>query len=464
MSAPVGLKYTLKTIFFSKSGLLGTAILIGMLLLSAAAITSVPYDVVKTWNNPEAWQDNPRHAAPEWVTLFTGGNPPRTMVIGPRDFFKVSFFVELASLKFIRLEGNFNYQYDDFPSEWAIILDTVFHDSRPLATIHLVRPDGERVLIFRSVLESNRTRLDVTNRAVRSNVLEWLRGLGVEEPKFVLPEVALFAARSPAMWDPRRATPLQGKYGIEVELVSTGRDDDANASAILFGKVHGLAGTDANRRDLFVGLVWGAPIALAFGLSAAVLISFIQAILGSLSAWYGGKVDEVVQRATDIYLILPFLPILITISIVYRIDIWTLIFVVVALSLLGGITKASRSITLQVMQEQYIEAAISYGASRLRILFLYILPRLLPYIVANIVLAVPSFIFLEAALSILGLGDPIVPTWGKIISDAQEGGAALHGYWWWVLLPSTLILLTASSFAFIGYALDRVVNPRLRER
>ena len=88
----------------------------------------------------------------------------------------------------------------------------------------------------------------------------------------------------------------------------------------------------------------------------------------------------------------------------------------------------------------------------------------MPYIVANIVLSVPAYVFLEAALSVLGLGDPKVPTWGKIISDAFTGDAPLHGYWWWILLPAFLIILTASAFALIGYSLDKFVNPRLREQ
>jgi peptide/nickel transport system permease protein len=228
--------------------------------------------------------------------------------------------------------------------------------------------------------------------------------------------------------------------------------------------VYGFAGTDSNRRDLFIGLVWGAPVALAFGLSAAIVTSVIQSLLGAISAWYGGFVDEVIQRVTETYMIMPFLPFLIMISIIYRVDIWFLVVIIVALSLFGGVTKTARSVTFQIINEQYIEAAESYGASKRRILFLYIMPRLLPYIVANIVLAVPAYVFLEAALSVLGLGDQMIPTWGKLISDAYAGGAAVHGYWWWILLPAILIMITASAFALIGYALDKVVNPRLRER
>ncbi len=75
-----------------------------------------------------------------------------------------------------------------------------------------------------------------------------------------------------------------------------------------------------------------------------------------------------------------------------------------------------------------------------------------------------GFIHDSAGFECDGLGDPSVPTWGKMISDAYTGGAAVHGYWWWILLPAFLIMITASAFAFIGYALDKVVNPRLRER
>ena len=275
------------------------------------------------------------------------------------------------------------------------------------------------------------------------------------------PEIILFMDNNSSNNNP---TPVNGIYTLKIAATSLNRMDDVDAALIIYGRVFGLAGTDDKRRDLFVGLVWGAPIALSFGLIAALATSFLQTFIGSLSAWYGGLVDEVIQRITDVYMILPFLPILITISIVYRIDIWMLLLVVVGLSIFGGSTKTARSMTLQIMTEQYIEAAISYGASRKRILLLYILPRLLPYTLANIVLSVPSYVFLEAALSVLGLGDPMMPTWGKIISDAYSGGAVEHGLWWWILLPSALIILTAISFAFIGLALDKVVNPRLRER
>ncbi|MEM0208243.1 MAG: hypothetical protein QW360_01475, partial [Thermofilum sp.] len=84
-------------------------------------------------------------------------------------------------------------------------------------------------------------------------------------------------------------------------------------------------------------------------------------------------------------------------------------------------------------------------------------------IVPGLISAVPGYVFLEAALSFLGLGDPFLPTWGKILNDAQNAGALYRGYYYWVLEPSILLMLTAFAFAFLGFALDRIVNPRLRE-
>jgi len=462
---PSGLRDLSKALLSSKSGVAGLATLVIILGISVFALIYVPFDVVSKWNDPTFWQRNPRIAAPDWVSYMNNRKMPEMIEISQQDFSKYEYFVELASLKYITLEARLNYDYDDFPSELAAIIHANFSETRPLAIIKLIRPDGAEVVLYRNILTNQLSYFYISSDTeIKENVYNFVHGSGVNNPGSVYPEISLFATKDRNMADPRQATLLKGSYRIRIEITASNKEDGADAEFLVYGKVYGLAGTDYNRRDLFIGLVWGAPVALAVGLSAAIATSLIQALLGAFSAWYGGFVDEVVQRVTEVYMILPFLPILITISIVYTINLWMLILIIVVLSIFGGVTKTARSLTLQVMSEQYIESAISYGAGKLRILFLYILPRLLPYIVANIVLSVPAYVFLEAALSVLGLGDPMVPTWGKTISDAYSGGAVMHGYWWWILLPAFLIMVTASAFALIGYALDKVVNPKLRER
>jgi len=465
VSMPGGLRDLLKAISSSKSGIIGVAILLIITGVSVFAIIFVPFDVVSKWNNPIFWLENPRVAAPEWVTFITGKNIPSTIRIPPEKFNKYEYYVEASGLKYITLDARFDFNYDDFPSELTVILYANYSKSRPLVTIKLVRPDTLEATLYKNVIDNPVVYFYIsTDNAIKENVYNFLLILGTNTNRTIYPEKCLFAINNENMGNSNLAQILKGSYRIKIELIATDESDTANAEFISYGQVQGLAGTDYKRHDLFIGLVWGAPVALAFGLSAAIATSIIQSFLGALSAWYGGIVDEIVQRVTEIYMILPFLPFLILISLIYEINLWVLIVIIIALSLFGGVTKTARSVTFQIMSEQYIEAAISYGASKLRILFLYIMPRLLPYIVANIVLAVPAYVFLEAALSVLGLGDPLVPTWGKIISDAYSSGAVIHGWWWWILLPALLIMITAMAFALIGYALDKYANPKLRER
>ncbi|HRQ33162.1 MAG TPA: ABC transporter permease subunit, partial [Anaerolineales bacterium] len=122
-----------------------------------------------------------------------------------------------------------------------------------------------------------------------------------------------------------------------------------------------------------------------------------------------------------------------------------------------------RAIFLQSKEASYIEAARAYGASSGRIIFTYLIPRMIPLLIPSLVSSVPSFVFLEASLAVLGLGDPLLPTWGKVINDASSDGALYRGLYYWVLEPAVLLMFTGLGFAMFGFALDRIFNPRLRD-
>jgi len=179
--------------------------------------------------------------------------------------------------------------------------------------------------------------------------------------------------------------------------------------------------------------------------------------------WFGGLTDEIIQRITEIYMLLPFLPILIMVGVFYSRSIWTMLWVVILISLFGAGIKNFRAIFLQIKEAAYIEAARSYGAGNWRIIYRYLVPRIIPILIPGLVSAIPSYVFLEASLAVLGLGDPILPTWGKVINDAQMQGALYNGYYYWVIQPAVLLMITGLSFAMIGFALDRIFNPKLRE-
>jgi len=119
---------------------------------------------------------------------------------------------------------------------------------------------------------------------------------------------------------------------------------------------------------------------------------------------------------------------------------------------------------LQIKEETYIEAAHAFGASSSRIVFKHMIPILIPYSFASMALYVPRAIVYEASISLLGLGDSTIVTWGQILHDALTGGAVLNGLWWWVIPPGLFIALMGMTFAFIGFAMDKILHPKLRTR
>ncbi|HKZ63842.1 MAG TPA: ABC transporter permease [Thermoplasmata archaeon] len=482
MPAPVvGLRAAVREALRTKAGLFGFGMVGFLLALVIVVPVLAPYDVISSWGESERWSDNPYSAAPDWLDAFSATKAARTKIVewnllqGPTrdrvDRFTYSESNTTELFKIIQLRARWTFAYDGFPQE--IRLQTLYWSTeQPVIAIEWTRPDDENVTIYQASpqrLGPNVETLSLSSMTQPFNVLsavrQWAVGVGADPVPIekVRPHIALFAEKGPGMMDPSRAKVLKGYYSMTITVFNAEPSDKMQARFTSFGTVFGIAGTDHLRRDLFIGLLWGAPVALAFGVAAAVITVMAQVILGALGAFYGGRTDEIIQRGTDFLIILPVLPILILIGQLYQISIvWTLL-IVVMFNILGGTTKVIRTIALQVKEESYVETARSYGASRLRILFRYIMPRTMPYTFALLALSVPGFIFLEASLSFIGLGDPVLPTWGALMGDASRNGALYNGLWWWIAFPALGIVFTTIAFALLGYAFDKVLNPRLRE-
>jgi peptide/nickel transport system permease protein len=185
-------------------------------------------------------------------------------------------------------------------------------------------------------------------------------------------------------------------------------------------------------------------------------------LLAAVGTWLGGKADKTLQWLTQVNLIIPLLPVLIMVGYLYSRSIWTMLGLVIALNILGASMLTNRAMFLQAKESPYIEAAQAYGAGNWRIIFRYLMPRLAPTLLPHLVLIIPSFVFLEATLAVLGLGDPVLPTWGKVLYDGYGQGALYQGMYYWVIEPAVLLMLLGVGFSLIGYSLDRVFNPRLR--
>ena len=160
---------------------------------------------------------------------------------------------------------------------------------------------------------------------------------------------------------------------------------------------------------------------------------------------------------------MPVLPFLIVVSAIYKPSIYTLISIICLLFWTGPY-KPVYSMALQIKEETFVEAARALGSSRLRIIFRHVVPILLPYSFAVMALSIPGVIVYEASVSLLGLGDSSIVTWGQILQAALSQGAVINNLWWWVVPPGLMIALMGMSFAFIGSAMDRILHPKLKTR
>jgi len=430
------------------SAVAGLGIVVGTVLFALTAIIVIPYpEAVRLWRGGEGmWTDTPRFAPPAWTNWFSGANLPTTIRLDSADGDVPKMREDLGGgLTEVHLTYAFDYPFDGFPQELTVFFTPTFEASRPNASLTWHTPDDREIRVGDVTLRSAETfRISQDTRLERR-----LGGLQ--------PEIGLFA--DPA--DPTR--PLKGRYELRVSGLVFEEAADIDAKLVVYGQVHGWAGTDHRRRDLGVALLWGAPVALSFGLLAAVGTLVTTMFIAALGVWFGGWIDALIQRITEVNIILPLLPILIMVGTFYSRSIWVLLLVVIALGIFTAGIKSYRAIFMQIKQSGYIEAAQAYGAGNLRIVTRYMIPRIVPVLVPAFVSAVPTFVFLEASLAVLGLGDPVLPTWGKMINDAQANGALFRGYYYWILQPAALLLLTGFGFALVGFALDRVFNPRLRD-
>ena len=431
------------------SAVVGMTIILGLAVVSVYAVISIPYtEAVRLWRGGEdVWSDSPKNAWPVWYNWVVGARLPETLVLNGGDE-EVSRTTKVLSGEVTQVGVTFvfDYFYDDFPPEMVLFLETQYERKRPAVSLTWLTPDGRRISVGRLTPSGSESYRFAQDAALQRR----LGGVRVEEGLFADPSA-------------ETSIPLKGTYKLLVEALVFEEGSDVEARLVVYGQVHGLAGTDHQRRDLMVALLWGTPIAMAFGLLAAVGTTVTTMAIAAVGVWFGGLLDAAIQRITEINLILPVLPILIMIGTFYSRSIWVILGVVLLLSIFGGSIKNYRAIFLQARSLPYIEAAQAYGAGNLRIVFRYLVPRVLPLVIPNLVILVPGFVFLEASLAVLGLGDPVLPTWGKIIQDANKQGALFSGYYYWILEPAVLLMLAGLAFAMVGFALDRVFNPRLRE-
>lgn len=441
---------TLKEIIEYPAALIGLLIIGLLIVLSIGTVIGLPRsEAISLWRGgDETWQTSPKNAKPVWINWFRANDLPKTIVVSSEDENvqkEVEVVDEEQNMRDIKYTFTFDYPYDDFPKEVSIFFNNTFETKAPYISATWFTPDGREIKIGDFTADAKHVyRFDLDNKLKR-------RVGGLD------PHVGVFAKPDT---EPPQTVP--GEYQLQITGLVFEEDADVEAELVIYGQVHGLGGTDHRRRGLIVALLWGTPIALSFGLLAALGTTITTMIIAAIGVWYGGWLDELIQRITEIRLILPVLPILIMVGTFYSRSIWTMLGVLILLNIFGSSIKTYRAVFLQEKESGYIEAAQAYGAGNIRIIFRYLIPRIIPLMIPQLVVLVPSFVFLEASLAVLGLGDPTLPTWGKVMYDAQDNGALIEGHYYWMLEPAVLLMLTGFAFAMVGFSLDRIFNPKLR--
>lgn len=260
----------------------------------------------------------------------------------------------------------------------------------------------------------------------------------------------------------------KGTYGLKIKFEFTGLTTGAYANLHLgqvgltiWGRLHGLLGTNSSGCDIWTELVYGARISLLVGLLSALIGTSLGVLYGVVSGYLGGFVDEFLMRVVDILLCIPVLPILLVLVRYFSANV-LLIVVLIAIFGWQGLSRVIRSRILSLKEMAFIESARASGASDSYLILHHLIPNVTPIAIPALILAIPGAVLTEASLSFLGFGDPNAATWGRILYGAYQLGGLPA---WWTWLPAGLaITILCLGFVFIGHAVDEIINPRLRRR
>jgi peptide/nickel transport system permease protein len=453
-------KPIVRELFGYPAAIVGLLIIFFLVAGSIYTLVALPYaEIGAEWAALGTCRTyTPRLAMPEWTNLFRKEPLLSTMILNESDENVTKIIQPVSTDKSNTLIAfTFDYQFAQIPEELSLYFTPQHEEKRPFIDITWVKPD-------KSEIKFNGLSVDTEKKI---NLVDYLPDAHTSSQNIAnIPIISkqnesqiskLYSLFS----DPNSENdaPQKGRYVLAINATLFEEGADLDAELVALGQVFGVAGTDYMRRDLLTPLLWGMPFALAFGLLGAVLTTVISMLIAAVGVWFGGWVDTLVQRITDANMILPILAICVLLYAIYGISLWEIMGIIVIMNIFGSPTKSFRAAFLQVKSAPYIEAAQAYGATNKRIILRYMLPRIIPVLVPQLVALIPSFVFLEATLGMFNIKS-VYPTWGKIIYEALKQPAG-WGSPYWILEPMALLLLTGFAFAMVGFALDRILNPKL---
>jgi peptide/nickel transport system permease protein len=221
-----------------------------------------------------------------------------------------------------------------------------------------------------------------------------------------------------------------------------------------------LLGTDVLGRDVLSRIIYGAGVSLSVGFVAVGISTLIGVFLGAVSGYYGGMPDRIIMRFVDIMLCFPSFFLILAVIAFIGPSIWNIMAVIGVTSWMG-VTRLVRAEFLTIRERDFVQAAISQGASDLRIIFLHILPNAMAPILVTATLGVASAVLIESGLSFLGIGvQPPDPSWGNMLTEGKDN---IEIAWWLSMFPGLAILITVMGYNLLGEGIRDALDPRLRQ-
>ena len=391
-----------KDLLKSHAGLAGAVILVLFSLIALYVVVTFPLDYgTRYWSNPKYWEDYPKLVPPVWFNYFVPYKLPQRYI---NDM--VSPTEEVENIK--RYVFIYDFDADKFPT--GIILkymNLTFYRDTPIVSLRVKRPDGREVTLiafdegippprseerppYVRFVENPRTLILAADMQAIRSTTAFAEELGVVCTTSDVREAGLvpyiiFGEPISKSCAAESFRPLKGKYVFEVEVVGDPRDQIGLVSLVVQGAVYGAMGTDYLGRDLAQGLLFGFPVALFIGDVVALRATLVGMALGIISGYVGGKTDEAIQRFADVMNNLPALPLLMLFVFVLGRSLFNIIFVLVLFGW-AGTTIIVRSMVLSIKSSQFVEAAKLAGASNWWIMRRHILPPVLPYSFALIII------------------------------------------------------------------------------
>jgi peptide/nickel transport system permease protein len=218
-------------------------------------------------------------------------------------------------------------------------------------------------------------------------------------------------------------------------------------------------GTDMFGRDILTGIVYGARVSLLVGLTAATISTLLGVAVGVLSGYFGGWVDHVLMRVTELFQTMPPLVFVVTIVAILKPSIFSIV-VAIGFTSWTQTARLIRAETLRIRQSEFVQAAFALGLSPLRVIVRHVLLNAISPAIVTSTILVGSAILTEASLSFLGLGDPNVMSWGSMVGSGRQ---VLRTAWYITAIPGLAIVTTVIAITALGNGLNLVLNPRAAE-